>query len=172
MIKNIFLDRDGIINEIVMRADLVSSPRVISEFTFKNDFLNIVPKLNTFSGNIFIVSNQPDIARNLMDIDVLEHINIEISKVINPKEIVYCTCDGGNCGCRKPKPSMINQLIDKYNLKKNESVIVGDSVKDIESGINAGILSVFLETDYNKNQIVTPNYKIKSLNDFFQLNLF
>ena len=37
--KNIFLDRDGGVNEMIMRGNVVSSPRSVNEFVFKQDFL-------------------------------------------------------------------------------------------------------------------------------------
>ena len=40
--KNIFLDRDGIINEVVVRNNEISSPRHVSEFIFRQDFLEFI----------------------------------------------------------------------------------------------------------------------------------
>ncbi len=44
--KNIFLDRDGVINEVVIRDNLISSPRNVSEFRFRNDFLNFIENID------------------------------------------------------------------------------------------------------------------------------
>lgn len=155
-----------------MREDIISSPRLINEFVFKEDFLNCVNKFNSFDGKIFIISNQPDVARNLLSLETLEKINIKIKKLINPTEIIYCTCDGIGCDCKKPKPKMITSLINKYNLINSECLFVGDSIKDIEAGNSASIKTVFLETDYNINQNPFFSFKINSLNELFNLNLF
>ena len=42
--KNIFLDRDGIINEIIMRDGVVSSPRSYKEFLYRDDSLEFSKK--------------------------------------------------------------------------------------------------------------------------------
>ena len=44
--KNIFLDRDGIINEIIMRDGVVSSPRSYKEFLYRDDFLEFSKKIS------------------------------------------------------------------------------------------------------------------------------
>ena len=63
--KNIFLDRDGVVNEMIMRGNVVSSPRSVNEFIFRQDFLDFVKGLRD-KKNLFIVTNQPDIRRGLL----------------------------------------------------------------------------------------------------------
>ena len=53
--KNIFLDRDEIVNEMIMRGNIVSSPRSANEFVFRQDFLDFVKGLGD-RNNLFIVS--------------------------------------------------------------------------------------------------------------------
>ena len=110
-------------------------------------FLMILLKFITFTKhgyNFFVVSNQPDIARNIMSIDVLKEIDAMLLSRFTFNEILYCIHDDGdNCNCRKPKPGMITNTLVKYNLLANESVIIGDSWKDIECGKNAGVHTVF-----------------------------
>ena len=162
--KNIFLDRDGIINEVVMRGDTIGSPRSLDEFTFRKDFLLFFELIKNKKINLFVVSNQPDIARKKMGQQVLEDINTLLKSYVF-KEIVYCTHDNDNsCSCRKPKPGMIEYLLDKYNLNKEESCIIGDSHKDILAGKAAEITTILLKTVYNKNQECNPDFEITKLN--------
>ena len=164
--KNLFLDRDGIINEIVIRTNKVSSSRMIEEFKIRNEFKNFYNQIKSFPLNIFVVSNQPDIARNLMDKKVLEKINEELLKHFNFTEICYCTHDDKDrCSCRKPKPGLILNLLEKYNLKKEESFIIGDNCKDIIAGQNAGIKTVLLNTSYNNDSQCEPDFKINMLEE-------
>ena len=41
MIKNIFLDRDGIVNEVMIRNNKIESPRFLHEFKILDDFIEI-----------------------------------------------------------------------------------------------------------------------------------
>ena len=63
--RNIIFDRDGIINDVVIRQDTVSSPRNLNEFVLKKDFKEFVNKLPS-SLNLFVATNQPDVARGLL----------------------------------------------------------------------------------------------------------
>ena len=56
--NNIFLDRDGIINDVIFRDGEVSSPRSIDEFKFRDDFLHFAEKINK-KNNVFLITNQP-----------------------------------------------------------------------------------------------------------------
>lgn len=45
----------------------------------------------------------------------------------------------GPCACRKPKPGLLNALIDTLGLSRGASWMVGDSPGDIEAGAAAGM---------------------------------
>ena len=77
-------------------------------------------------------------------------------------EIYVCKHDDGDdCECRKPKPGMILDAISKHNLKYEECIMIGDSIKDIEAAHAAGIDAFLLDTNYNKD--ITYKNKIQSL---------
>ncbi|MEW6702608.1 MAG: HAD-IIIA family hydrolase, partial [Bacteroidota bacterium] len=110
------------------------------------------------------------IARKTMRHEELELMNDELKRVFKFEEIKYCIHDDfDNCTCRKPKPGMILNLIDKYNIEKNESILIGDSWKDIEAGKNAGIKTVLLSQNYNRGIKINPDYKVTSLMDLYHL---
>ena len=169
-IKNLFLDRDGIINDVVMRDNKVCSPRHINEFKIRQEFINFYEKNKNKNLNLFIVSNQPDIARNLMNQSVLEDINSELLSQFTLKEICYCTHeDKDHCKCRKPKPGLITNLLNKYSLRKEESLLIGDSHKDILAGQAAGIKTILLKTNYNTAASCSPDFRISSLHNIIHL---
>ena len=170
MIKNIFLDRDGIINEVVLRNSKAESPRTLSEFNIRQEFVDFYNKTADGNYNLFVVSNQPDIARNKMDIKELEMMTGQLKSSFNFKEISYCTHDDSdNCDCRKPKPGMIISILNKFKLEKQASVIVGDSSKDIAAGKNAGIKTILLQTGYNRGYSIKADYFINSLLEILSL---
>ena len=149
--KNIFLDRDGVINEVVIRDNLISSPRNVSEFRFRKDFLNFIVKVE-IEKDIFIVTNQPDIKRGLLENDDLLAIHEMISSSCAIKEILFCPHDDEDkCKCRKPLPGMINQIINEHNLTRNDCCLVGDSLKDMLAATSAKVEPILLKTKYNKS---------------------
>jgi len=48
------------------------------------------------------------------------------------------------CDCRKPKPGLILKAAQKYNIDLSQSYMVGDDMRDINAGRNAGCIPVFL----------------------------
>ena len=172
MIKNLFLDRDGIINEIVLRGPTVGSPRSLSEFRIRDEFLAFYRRLKKLEVNLFVISNQPDVARALMSRHELDEMTILLRDSFEFKEILYCMHDEhANCFCRKPKPGLITTLLEKYELKKDESLLIGDGFKDIMAGRNAGIRTVFVARDYNRENNCYPTHKITNLEELFTSNI-
>jgi D-glycero-D-manno-heptose 1,7-bisphosphate phosphatase len=159
--KNILLDRDGIINEVVMRDGVVSSPRSYKEFLFRDDFLEFSKKVSA-SFNFYLITNQPDISRGLLKKNDLKKMHDDLQKTLPFKEMYVCQHDNyHNCTCRKPKPGMILQAINKNNLLFEDCIMIGDSLKDVEAANAAGIDVILLNTAYNKH-IISKN-RINSL---------
>lgn len=159
--KNIFLDRDGIINEVVMRDDVVSSPRSYEEFFYRDDFIEFSKKVSK-SFNFYLITNQPDISRGLLKKNDLKKMHADLEKILPFKEMYVCHHDNNdNCSCRKPKPGMITEAIRKNNLSFEDCIMIGDSLKDIEAAKAAGIDVFLLNTVYNSN--INFNNKINSL---------
>ena len=118
--NNIFLDRDGIINEVIMRDSVVSSPRSIDEFKFRSEIKEFVTALQKQNKKIFVVSNQPDIARKKLTEENLELMTDLIRNELKINQISYCKHDNSdNCKCRKPLPGMLNHYLEIYNLSKS-----------------------------------------------------
>lgn len=169
-LKHLFLDRDGIINSVVMRADVVGSPRSLQEFEIRDDFIEFYNQTRELNLTLYVVSNQPDIRRGLMQEDIL----IEMSKVLHSRfefaEILYCRHDNSDrCACRKPKPGMLMELLQKFCIDPEEALMVGDSPKDIEAAHAANVKSVLLKTQYNMPyaEAKQPTLMINSLRELF-----
>jgi HAD superfamily hydrolase (TIGR01549 family) len=64
----------------------------------------------------------------------------------------------------KPDPASFNYIIDKYKLKKEETLGIGDRILDIEAANVAGIKSCFFDPGGSKIGVATYNIsKMKSL---------
>jgi len=93
-----------------------------------------------------------DIHSNMLNI--LSDKNIEIDK------IYYCPHDyeKGDCICRKPKIGMALQAKKDFpDIDFKKSIMVGDSISDIEFCNNAGMISILIDE---------TNSDIKSLYEF------
>ncbi|HEY9778026.1 MAG TPA: HAD-IIIA family hydrolase [Planktothrix sp.] len=170
-LKTVFLDRDGIINDVVMRASGLSSPRSLGEFRITDDFPQLYNRISKL--NLFVVTNQPDISRKLLDEDVLQSIHLSLLERFEFREILYCPHDDSfNCHCRKPKPGMILALLEKYGLDAAEAAIIGDSHRDILAGQRAGLRTIYCKRDYNSAVSCAPDLIVEGLIELCSLPEF
>ena len=77
-------------------------------------------------------------------------------------EIISSDSDGFK---RKPDPSCINYLVDKYNLDKNDTYYVGDRRIDIECANNANIKSIL----YRNKKDIKSDYSIDDFKELMRL---
>lgn len=168
----LFLDRDGVINKDKEYLYKIKDLEFIADIF---DFCSYFYEKGYY---IFIVTNQSGIARGyyseddfnlLMDYicnEFKEH-SIDITKVYHCPHHPDVT---GECDCRKPKSGMIRDACSDYDVDIKNSLLVGDSVRDIEAGYNYGITNLYLLCGSDN---VKANYKeVSSLKDILKDNLF
>ena len=64
--------------------------------------------------------------------------------------------------CRKPSKTFYNIVLNRYNLKKEESVMIGnDWISDIEGAKKAGLDSVYLHTNISPRETIIENVQAK-----------
>lgn len=162
--KAVFLDRDGVINHVIYHKNIKkpSSPWNIKEFKLFENIKKPLEELKKMNFLLFIISNQPDIARGNVQQGTTEKINKIIHDKFPIEEIKICPHDDkDNCRCRKPKPGMIFELSKKYDVDIELSFVVGDGEKDMKAGKKAGCTNILIDREYNKT--VETHYRVKDL---------
>jgi len=154
----VFLDRDGTLNRLVVRDESLASPRLMSEFELFPDALDAVRLFREFGLLVFVVTNQPDVARRLLAESELRRMSARLSDVLAPDAILVCTHDDRDaCDCRKPAPGMLVHLADRWNVDLTRSFMIGDSWRDMEAGRRAGCMTIFVRREEpNKNAAHHP----------------
>ena len=162
MNKAIFLDRDGVINEMVYNQDFgtVDSPLNLSEFKLIKGVAETIKILKAKGFLVVVVSNQPAVAKGKMTLVFLNRITRKMKKELkiggaNLDSVYYCLHhpDSGqvkikkylkNCDCRKPKPGLLLKAAKDLNIDLRKSFMFGDGLTDIEAGQAAGCKTIFL----------------------------
>ncbi|MEK4229601.1 D-glycero-alpha-D-manno-heptose-1,7-bisphosphate 7-phosphatase [Solibacillus sp. FSL H8-0538] len=144
----VFLDRDGVINEVLTdRVKFVNKP---SDLYFLPGVPEAIKKLNAYFDFIFVVTNQGGVGLGFMKesqlINIHTHMITELKKSeATIHDVAYCPHKPkASCACRKPKSKLITDLSEKYNVDLSKSYMVGDTDTDIIAGKKAGTKSVFL----------------------------
>ena len=137
--KVVFLDRDGTIN--VDSADYIRSR---ADFKFIPGSLEAIRDLTGNGYTAIVITNQSALARKFISREELDAIHVEMCRAVasaggSITDIFLCPhLPDEGCACRKPAPGMIHQARQKYSIELADSVMVGDSVKDMACGCNAG----------------------------------
>jgi D-glycero-D-manno-heptose 1,7-bisphosphate phosphatase len=161
MYKAVFFDRDGVINKSVVIDGKPYPPSDVSNLEILQGVEEGILELRAAGFKIFIVTNQPDVARGKTDRSIVENIHNFILKKFNIDEIECCFHDDTElCDCRKPQPGMILRLASKWHIDLTNSFLVGDRWRDIKAAKNAGVISILIDYQYKEKQ-ETPDYSCK-----------
>ncbi len=171
--KAIFLDRDGVINKEV---SYLSDPK---NFEFIEESIEALKLLKKKKFLLIIITNQAGIARGLFTEEILKSIHDKMIGILKQNnieidDIYYCPHHPeftGQCDCRKPNPGMILKAKLKHNINLNDSYMVGDTLKDIQTGNAANCKTVLLLTGYGKEEqkkisSIIPDKIFKNLKEF------
>ena len=139
----VFLDRDGILNQLVARDGRWVSPRWRTEFRLFDEAPAAVARLKASGWRVFVVTNQPDIARGLMDPAELEAMHVFLQAAVAAEEVAVCPHDdAAACECRKPAPGLLVDVSLRHGVDLRRSFVVGDSWRDVEAGRRAGCWTI------------------------------
>lgn len=177
--KAIFFDRDGVVNKRLV-GDYVKS---VSEFIFNDEIFSAIKTTKENGLLAILITNQRCIGRKIITTQELALIHDFMQKNLTQKiganfdAIYFCPHEiFENCTCRKPKPGMLLQASEDFNINLKQSFMIGDSLSDIEAGNVAGCKTGFLIHQENsvKNMIQDiepiPNYTSSNVNKL--LNYF
>jgi D-glycero-D-manno-heptose 1,7-bisphosphate phosphatase len=149
--RTIFLDRDGVINKVVFRDGRPTAPRQPAEFEIDEGVEESLERLRAAGFKLFVVTNQPDVARGLMSGESLRVMTDRIMATLPVDAVRVCAHDDRDgCECRKPKPGMLFELAREHGLALRESYLIGDSWKDTFAAGAAGCRSIILDRPYNR----------------------
>ena len=146
----LFLDRDGVINLETVGSYITSW----SEFDFLSGVHEAMNKLNSIFGNIVIVTNQRGVGKGIMTMESLREINANMVAHVAEKggridKVYSCIALADDDHNRKPNTGMAHQAKEDFpEIDFKKSVMVGNSISDMEFGKRMSMHTVFLTTKH------------------------
>jgi len=148
MNKAIFLDRDGVINKHLYETDgKIMAPANLKQLKIIPNVKEGISKLKKEGFRIIVISNQPGVAFGYLDPKKLDEINNKLKEDLDIDEVYCCPHHikfTGDCNCRKPKTGLVEKAAKDYDIDIANSYFIGDSLSDIQTGINAKVKKTFL----------------------------
>lgn len=152
LMKAVFLDRDGVINDAIVKNGKPYPPASLAELTVANDVLPALQTLKSLGYLLIGATNQPDVARGTTERSVVEAINAHLMQTLPLHEINVCYHDDKDaCACRKPEPGLLLEAAQKHNIDLKNSFMIGDRWKDIAAGQAAGCKTIWLNRNYQES---------------------
>lgn len=142
----IFFDRDGVLN-----VDAGYTHRK-EDFRWLGDAREAILYANDHGYNVFVVTNQAGIARGYYKEDAVRSLHQYMQQDLasigaHIDDFALCPHHPGGkvpelsvaCNCRKPQPGMIKDLIAKWPIDRQRSLMVGDKQSDMLAGERSGL---------------------------------
>jgi D-glycero-D-manno-heptose 1,7-bisphosphate phosphatase len=145
--KLIILDRDGVINH---DSDAyIKSP---DEWLPIDGSLEAIARLNHSGYTVVVASNQSGLARGYFTIEKLTAIHRKMDDMLENiggrvDAVFYCPHGPDDaCDCRKPKPGMLLDIGQRFNVPLKKVTFIGDSICDINAAYNAEAKAILVRT--------------------------
>jgi D-glycero-D-manno-heptose 1,7-bisphosphate phosphatase len=149
-VQHVFVDRDGVINRKAAEGEYIGEWRAMEILPGVE---TAIAALNRSGRRVIVVSNQRGVALGIYTKADVEALHAELQRHLGESgaridAFYYCPHDIGQCDCRKPGTGMFLQAFRDFpGASAANSVVIGDSVSDIEAARALGARSIFIEGD-------------------------
>jgi len=145
--KLAILDRDGVIN--YDSDQYIKSP---SEWRPIPGSIEAIARLNQNGFRIAVATNQSGIGRGLFDMATLNAINDKMMELVFRQggridALFFCPHTAAeDCGCRKPRTGMLEEIAARFHTELKGVPSVGDSLKDLQAAESVGAQPILVLT--------------------------
>ena len=145
--KLVVLDRDGVIN--FDSAEYIKKP---AEWKPIPGSLEAIARLNQDGYRVVVATNQSGVGRGLFEMAMLNAIHDKMHKALGQvggriDAVFYCPhAQDANCGCRKPKPGLLEDIAHRFNAELAGVPCVGDSLRDLQAAAAVGAEPILVLT--------------------------
>jgi D-glycero-D-manno-heptose 1,7-bisphosphate phosphatase len=162
--RAVFLDRDGVINQSVVRDGKPYPPGSLHEMTILPGVDHALRSLRAAGLLNIVVTNQPDVATGAQRREVVEAMHARLRESLAIDDIRVCYhAQADHCACRKPKPGMLLEAARDHAVDLSASFMVGDRWRDVEAGQAAGCTTFFIDYGYAERRPETQDFVVHSL---------
>jgi len=148
--KIFLLDRDGILIDKMPHRRYLSN---IRDYRPLHENWKSLQEVSKMGVDFIIATNQPGVATGEVNEEFLNEIHVKLVSELLDLGInilaVY-TCKhhwNENCNCRKPKPGMLLEAMDQFEIESESTLYIGDEAKDSYAASSAGIDYVIINKE-------------------------
>ena len=184
--KAAFLDRDGIINELVYFPEhgIVDSPFIPGQVRLTPFAIQAVNRFHEMGFKVIVISNQPGMAKGHFDERTFDAISSKVRDLLRRGNAIldgeyYCFHHPNGtreeytkeCDCRKPKPGLLLNAAKDNDLSLANSFMLGDGLMDVIAGHDAGCATILVASANDfllkmlSEQDAQPDYLVRTMKE-------
>ena len=149
MKKAIFIERDGILNEVRRETKNPISPLTLEEFKVKSDAESALRDLKAAGFVLIVTTNQPGLSRGCQSRRELDRMHDLLRQQFPVDDLMVCPHDESDyCPCRRPRPGLLIEAAFKWQLNLEYSFVISDKWQDAEAARTAGCTSLLLSSPW------------------------
>jgi D-glycero-D-manno-heptose 1,7-bisphosphate phosphatase len=162
----VFLDRDGVLNRVLIRDGMPFGPMTLAEFVLVEGAAGDVRRLKDAGYTVIVATNQPELARGRLERAALDAMHARLRAEVPVDAIFVCPHDDADrCACRKPQPGLLLSAAREHGIDLPRSYMVGDRWRDVEAGKGAGCRTVLVEMGYREALKSPPDHVAAGLRE-------
>jgi D-glycero-D-manno-heptose 1,7-bisphosphate phosphatase len=154
-VEFVFLDRDGVINRKAVEGEYIGN---WSQFVILPGVEEAIRLLKRAGKTVAVVTNQRGIALGKYTELDLTDIHQRLQKHLETfgagiDAFYFCPHDRHQCECRKPGTALLEQAFRDFpRAGAANSLLIGDSLSDVQAARKMGMRSVFIEGEPDRRK--------------------
>lgn len=149
MKKAVFIERDGILNEVRPGPKHPIVPLTLEEFKARQETVEPLRRLKKAGFVLIVTTNQPGLSRGYQSRRDLDRMHDIVRRMFPVDDIMVCPHDeADHCPCRKPRPGLLIEAAFKWHLNLDHSFVISDKWQDAEAARTAGCTSLLLKSPW------------------------
>lgn len=152
--KLVILDREGVINRAP--DGYVLGPE---QFEPLPGSLEAIARLHHAGYRVAVATNQAPLSRGLFDMAMLNTVHqrmCRLAEAAGGRIDAIAVCPHSpeqDCKCRKPKPGMLLELIERFGAVPAQTIMIGDTPADLLAGVAAGCRTWLVRSGHGRATI-------------------
>jgi D-glycero-D-manno-heptose 1,7-bisphosphate phosphatase len=145
----VFIERDGILNRVLVRGRYPASPLTLEEFEENLQAIGPLGQLKRAGFLLIATTNQPGLSRGHVSRGDLDAMHARLRRAFPLDDLLVCPHEEiDHCPCRKPKPGLLKEAAFKWHLDLDHSFVISDKWQDAEAARTAGCTSLLLQSPW------------------------
>ncbi len=146
----VFLERDGVLNQVRVAGGSQMPPMCLEEFRVCEDVRESLLHLKAAGYLILVTTNQPNVARGLLPRRELDRMHDALRRALPIDDILLCAHEESDgCDCRKPSAGLFTEAAFRWHLDMERSFAISDKWQDASAAFVAGCNSVLIKSAWN-----------------------